>query len=350
MKGVLLINLGTPNSVSVRDVRKYLAEFLGDPRVIDLPKMVRQILLYGFILPFRPRQTAKAYAKIFDKEKGSPLLYYSEALVHKLQNDLGPTYEVKLGMRYGEPRLNDALEALYKRGCDEIIILPLFAQYASAVNGSAIEAVFHYLKNQITIPSVRVISEFYQRKEYLDLLSLKIQDSLSNFSPDRLAVLLSYHSLPARQIKKSCQGCSESCFEEAACPSLNHQNQSCYRAKCFETSRQLVSRLGLSKRNIPFHTVFQSKLGNTKWIGPDIIETMKALRQKNIKDLVIACPSFTVDCLETLEEIGIRGREQWAEVGGEGYILVPSLNDDPNWAKCLSAWLNDSVLEPTCIL
>jgi protoporphyrin/coproporphyrin ferrochelatase len=332
MKGILLVNLGTPTEATPTAVRRYLAEFLDDPRVIDLPNIVRKILLYGVILPFRPKKTAKAYAKIFDPEKGSPLLYHSQALADGLQAELGEEYAVELGMRYGVPRLTEAIENLYQRGCDEITAIPLFAQYSSAVNGSVIEAICKIVQKKVTIPSLRWISEFYRMEGFLTAQAAKIQETLSTVSPKDTGVIFSYHSLPVRQIRKSSQHCAVACFQDAPCGAITLENQACYRAKCFETSRELIKRLGLSEGK----TVFQSKLGRTAWIGPDFNEGMKNYRAQGIKNIVVVCPSFIVDCLETLEEIGIRGKEEWHRLGGSIFELVPALNADPHWIKALS--------------
>lgn len=334
MRGILLINLGTPTEATSRAVRRYLAEFLDDPRVIDLPNMVRKILLYGFILPFRPKKTAKAYAKIFDAEKGSPLLYYSQALAENLQLTLGNEFVVELGMRYGTPRLSDAIEKLTHRGCDEIVVLPLFPQYSSAVSGSALSAVSRIIQKQVTIPSLRWMAEFYREEGFLTLLATKIQAILSSLPMEKRGIIFSYHSLPVRQIKKSSKHCATACFQGSPCASNEVENQPCYRAKCFATSRALINRLGVEAK-----TVFQSTLGRTAWIGPDFIEGMRQYREDGVKHLVVACPSFVIDCLETLEEIEIRGKETWYRMGGESFVLVPALNADPHWVKILSDWL-----------
>lgn len=337
MKGVLLVNLGTPDEATPKAVRKYLAEFLDDPRVIDLPNVVRKILLYAFILPFRPKKTAKAYAKIFDSEKGSPLLYHSQALADKLQVVLGEEYTVELGMRYGTPSLVKAIEKLCKK-CDEIIAIPLFAQYSSAVNGSILEAICKTLQKRESIPSLRWISEFYSKEVFLTAQAAKIQERLLKMPSEDVGVIFSYHSLPVRQIKKTGSHCLSACFQRIPCPVIGAENQTCYRAKCFETSRELMKRLGLAEAK----TVFQSRLGRTAWIGPDFTQGMKAYREQGIKNIVIACPSFVVDCLETLEEIGIRGKEEWSRLGGSTFELVPALNADLHWVKALSLMVGKS--------
>lgn len=335
---MLIINLGTPAKARTKEVRAYLAEFLDDPRVIDLPNIVRKILLYGFILPFRPKKTAAAYAEIFDPVKGSPLLYHTEALIKSVSQQLGTNYRVVLGMRYGKPSISDAMDELLEAGCQKIVALPLFPQYSSAVNGSAFEALFDYLKKQQTIPSLVTISEFYQFDEFIDLQASMIQNSHSKASDS--AIIFSYHSLPVRQIRKSSEGCEESCFQGSPCPNITLANQDCYRAKCFETSRRLAQKLGLS--NEQYAVAFQSRLGRTEWIGPDFNTVMKQLIERGIKDLTVSCPSFVVDCLETLEEIGMRGKEEWQRLGGRHYQLTPCLNDDPRWSEVLTKWIENA--------
>lgn len=337
MIGVVIINLGTPNGTSVKAVRDYLAEFLDDPRVIDLPAMIRKILVYGFILPFRPKKTAKAYSEIFDPQKGSPLLYHTQSLVEKIQQRLGSDYRVVLGMRYSKPALSEAIDGLLATGCDKIIALPLFPQYSSAVNGSALEALFKNLSYRVSIPSVSVISEFYDRVEFIECQAKLIQQHFmkSNHS----TIIFSYHSLPVRQIRKSSSGCAVSCFKGEPCPSIGKANQNCYRAKCFETSSLLADKLGLSKGQ--YAVAFQSKLGRTEWIGPDFNSVMKQLREQGVKDLTVACPSFVVDCLETLEEIALRGKQDWTDLGGTSFHLIPCLNDESEWAHVIAKWIRN---------
>lgn len=321
-KGVLLINLGTPDTADTKDVRRYLAEFLSDSRVIDLPALIRYPLLYGLILPFRPKKSAKAYQAIWT-EQGSPLLMHSKNLQNKLQLTLGSEWQVSLGMRYGSPSIKTALEEL--RFCEHLTILPLFPQYSSAANGSAIERTLDYLKKQNVIPSIEVIRDFYQAPAFIDAQAAIIKPWLK----DHDHLLLSYHGVPERHIIRS--GCASVC--ENACPELVATNQGCYRGQCYGTSKALALALNLSTAQ--YTTAFQSRLGKTPWIKPYTDEVLTTLAQQGIKRLAIACPSFVADCLETLEEIGIRANEQWLALGGEKLTLIPAVNDDDRWVSGL---------------
>lgn len=321
-KGVLLINLGTPNSPKVADVKRYLKEFLTDPRVIDLPAVIRYCLVYGLIVPFRAKKSAKAYASIWTPD-GSPLAVHSQNLVHALQAEL-PNYTISLGMRYGLPSIESALCTL--EDCDELTIIPLYPQYASASTGSSIEKVLEILKKKQNFPSIKLIRDFHDDPGFIAASAKIIEPYLQTH--DHL--LLSYHGLPERQLIKG--GCQSIC--QGDCPIESPQISTCYRAQCYRTSSQLASTLGLSKVN--YTTSFQSRLGKTPWIKPFTDETLESLAAQGIKNLAIACPSFVADCLETLEEIAIRGQEQWTALGGEKLSLIPSLNTTKTWICSLS--------------
>lgn len=325
-KGLLLINIGTPDSFDVRAVRRYLREFLSDKRVIDLPIIFRYLLLYCFILPFRPQKSAHAYQAIWT-EQGSPLLYYSQQLCDKLQKKLGDNYHVVLGFRYGTPSIGEALEQL--KTCEQITILPLYPQYSSAATGSSIEKALQLLASKTVFPSIHVIRDFYQKLEFIHAQTQLIKPYLS----DADYVLFSYHGLPERQLSKA--GCQTVCHDQ--CPTSRATN-GCYRAQCFETSRLLSESLQLTA----FGTAFQSRLGRTPWIKPYTDEVLQTLANKKIKRLLIACPSFVTDCLETLEEIGIRAKQQWLELGGEQLILVPCLNDHDLWVHAIQLLIDSA--------
>lgn len=322
--GLLLINLGSPKSPSKRDVRYYLDEFLSDPRVIDLPPLLRFILLHGVILRFRPKKSAKAYQLIWTKQ-GSPLITHSQHLTDKLQLSLGDAYHVEIAMRYGSPSISSKLKKL--ADCEKLIVLPLYPQYASSSTGTAIEAVLNEIKGQWNLPSLRVITDFYQDKGYIDAVSASLSPYLAKTPTAH--VLFSYHGLPERHINKS--GC------QTICPSACHdmtKNAWCYRAQCFKTTKLIAQTLGLKQDN--HTTAFQSRLGKTPWIKPYTEEVLQELRNQDIKDLVIICPSFTVDCLETLEEIGISAKNRWLSLGGRSFNLVPCLNTNDDWVEALS--------------
>ncbi len=319
-QGLLLINLGTPDSPNVKDVRRYLKEFLSDPRVVDLPTLVRTILLYGFILPFRPKRSAHAYQSIWQAD-GSPLLLNCLSLKEKLQTELSGSYQVALGMRYGKPSIASALADL--KNCQSITVLPLFPQYSSAATGSAIESVYNTLKTYETQPHLTVIRDFYNHPGFIQSMALQIQPYIEHHD----YVLFSYHGLPERQIIKG--GCRAVC--EGTCPYLSVDQPPCYRSQCFATSQALAQTLNLEPEQ--YSSTFQSRLGRTPWIKPYTDEVMPKLASQGVKNLLVACPSFTADCLETLEEIGIRGKALWLECGGENLTLVPCVNDSPAWLQ-----------------
>lgn len=325
--GILLINLGTPDSPQKSDVRAYLKEFLSDPRVIDIPSIARWVLLHAVILPFRPKKTAEAYEKIWS-EKGSPLLINTQALADELQKKLGSEITVTFGMRYGKQSIATAIERL--SDCEKIIVLPLFPQYASAATGSALEQVLQIYAGKTNIPALQIMQDFYDQDFFINPYAALIQKHLDQFKPD--FVLFSYHGLPERQIEKS--GCQLTvCDRQQNCPMINEKNRFCYRAQCYATTRALTAKLNLVENQ--FTTSFQSRLGRTPWIKPYTDEVLTELRQKGIKRLAIVCPSFTADCLETLEEIAIRGKEQWLSLGGEALFQVPCLNADSSWVEAI---------------
>lgn len=321
-RGFLLINLGTPNSTDTSSVRSYLREFLTDKRVIDLPALLRYVLVYAFILPFRSKRSAEAYQSIWT-EQGSPLLFHSQNLVSKIQKEVGPENRVALGMRYGQPSIATALNQL--RHCESITILPLYPQYSSAANGSSLAEVMRIMSSWDLIPSITLISDFFQHPAYLKAQAQIIKTYLQ----DQTHVLFSYHGIPERQITKS--SCKSICTE--SCPALTDDIHSCYRAQCYESSRLLAGELGLSIHN--YSTAFQSRLGKTPWVKPYTDQILAELIAKGIKKLIIVCPSFVADCLETLEEIGIRLKQEWIRLGGKELIVVPSMNTDPLWIKAV---------------
>lgn len=326
-KGLLLVNLGTPETPNSNSVRRYLAEFLSDPRVIDLPVLLRYALLYGVILPFRTKNTAKAYQAMWTKE-GSPLLIHSQNLQRKLQESLGSQWKVSLAMRYGSPSIEDGLSLL--KDCEHLTILPLYPQYSSAATGSSLEKILRLLAVKAVIPSITLIRDFYQDPGFIAAQAALIKPQLANHD----YLLFSYHGLPERHLKQS--GCLEICA--TPCAAMNEANQACYRAQCFETSRALGQKLGLSEEQ--YGTSFQSRLGKTPWIKPYTDELLAVLIQKGIKRLAVVCPSFIADCLETLEEIGIRARNQWLSLGGEQLTLVSCVNDSELWIEGLVKTLN----------
>lgn len=321
-QGLLIINLGTPDSLEVGAVRRYLREFLLDKRVIDLPWPIRYFLVYFLVLPRRPRISARAWQAIWTKE-GSPLFVNSQHLAKKLQQRLADTHQVVLGMRYGRPSIEQALSQLVD--CDKITILPLYPQYSSSATGSSIEKTLTLLSRQLTIPSVQVIRDFYQHPGFIAAQAALIQPHVQHHD----YILFSYHGIPERHLEKA--GCKPVC--SGLCPPVSAKNQSCYRAQCQQTTAALAKELALSEGS--YGTSFQSRLGKTPWISPYTDMELPRLIEKGVRRIAIACPSFVADCLETLEEIGIRANEQWQSLGGEQLTLIPCVNADDRWVEAI---------------
>jgi ferrochelatase len=328
-KGLLLINLGTPDSASPKAVRRYLREFLADHRVITLPPLLRYLLLYGVILPFRTKQTTIAYQHVWTKN-GSPLMSHSVNLQQKLQHRLADDTIVALGMRYGFPSIQTALNQL--KSCSEVTVLPLYPQYSSAATGSSIERTLFLLSQQPSHPHLRVVRDFHEDCGFIaamaDQIKPYIHPNEANIdnAPDYL--LFSYHGLPAHHLREA--GCISPC--QGPCPTALSET-TCYRSKCFKTTHDIASLLGLNPTQ--YGTAFQSRLGRTPWIKPYTDEMLCSLAAQGIKRLAVVCPSFVADCLETLEEIGIRARAQWLELGGEQLTLIPCLNDSDRWVDAI---------------
>jgi protoporphyrin/coproporphyrin ferrochelatase len=329
--GVLLLQLGTPDSTEVSDVRKYLREFLSDPRVLDMPALARTLLLNAIILPFRPKKSAEAYEKVWTEE-GSPLTVYTEALATKLQAALGDTYRVVYGMRYQNPSIESAVVELEKAGCREIVLLPQFPQYASASGGSAVQKALEVIGARRNVPEVRGVGPFFDDPGFLEAAAGIARPLLAEFAPDH--VVFSYHGLPEKQIRKSDLS-GDWCLENSwCCDAMNEKNVFCYRAQCFATTRGLISRLGIDGSITS--TAFQSRLAGQKWIEPYTDKELPKLFAAGVRRLAVLTPSFTADCLETIEEIGIRGRTQWEELGGEAFLLVPCVNADDRWVAAVA--------------
>jgi ferrochelatase len=329
--GALLINLGTPNSPRVSHVRRYLREFLSDPLVLDMPAVQRWLLLNFVILPFRPRRSARAYAKVWMPE-GSPLLVHGRALRDRLAEKLGAEYVVELAMRYGKPSIPAALERLAAADLARIVALPLFPQHSAATAGSTLTSLQRAVAAIGDLPPVDGIGPFYGAPGFISAFAAVARPRLDAFRPD--FVLFSFHGLPERQLLRADRSGSHCLASETCCDDLGDVNRDCYRAQCFATARALAAALELGAEA---HSVaFQSRLGRTPWIGPHTDRVLPQLAQRGVKRLAVICPAFVADCLETLEEIGIRARAQWLALGGEELSLVPSLNADPAWVGAVA--------------
>ncbi|HEX6298994.1 MAG TPA: ferrochelatase [Acidimicrobiia bacterium] len=329
--GALLLQLGTPDSSSVRDVRRYLREFLSDPRVLDMPEPVRALLLNAVILPFRPRRSAEQYRKIWT-EDGSPLMIHTQALADALQRELGDEYLVKVAMRYQNPSIESALDGLVEAGCERIVVAPMFPQYSSAAYGSAVGRVHELTSARWNVPATSTMPPFYDQPGFVHSVAAVARQRLDEFSPDH--VLFSYHGLPESQIRKSDASGAWCLQREDCCDSVEPQNRFCYRAQSHATTRAVADELELA--GWAFSTTFQSRLAGQKWIEPYTDVVLENLYRKGVRRLAVLTPSFVADCLETLEEIGIRLRAQWLGLGGEDLLLVPCVNADPAWVSALA--------------
>jgi ferrochelatase len=330
--GVLILNLGTPAAADGRSVKKYLRQFLNDPRVIDLPWWVRVPLVNGLIIPFRYRQSSHAYQQVWT-EKGSPLFFLSQSFCEKLAITLGQNYQVALGFRYGKPSIAEALSQL--KHCRQLVVIPMFPQYASASTGSALAEVYQTLSHYWNQSDLHILGSFYDDPGFIHSSSLVIRETLEKMTETVDYYLFSYHGLPERHIYKS--GCDVPC-RETICPKISHQNQFCYRAQCFATTSAIAKELSLDP--VQFSTSFQSRLGRTPWIQPYTDVMLTELLQKGIKNMIVVCPSFVTDCLETLEEIHMRAKEQWIDGGGNTFNVVPCLNDRTDWVNTVASWIH----------
>lgn len=331
MIGVLLINLGTPDSPSTKDVRKYLREFLSDPRVVDINPISRWMLVNLIIAPFRSPKSAEAYQKIWTKE-GSPLLVNTQKLAKNVQKKLGEKFKVLPVMRYGNPSIKSGIETLKNLGASQIRALPLYPQYAASSSASTMD-VLQRLENEIdNCPDIKVRGAFFNQDKFLDAWKETSEALLNNFQADH--ILFSFHGVPERHIYAEDLGGRYCLKETNCCDKLIPANGLCYRAHCVQTAYGIADRLNLTKDQ--YTICFQSRLGRTKWIEPYTDILISEYAKKGVKRLAVFCPSFVADCLETLEEIGMRAREQFRSEGGEELLLIPSLNDSEKWVEAVS--------------
>lgn len=343
MTGVLLVNLGTPDAPQTAEVRRYLAEFLADSRVLDIPTVPRMLLLYGVILPFRPAKSAAAYREVWDAERGSPLLYNGQDLTAAVQDSLGDGYRVRLGMRYGNPGIGDALAAFEQEGIDRVVVVPLYPQYASSSTGSTLQRVYELAAERPVPPALVTVRDFFDHAGFLDAQAAVAAEQLDGFGADH--VLFSFHGVPERQIKATDFSSGAHCLaSDSCCATLTKANRACYRAQCFATARHLAARLDLGPD--AWSVSFQSRLGRTPWIKPYTDEVIVEMAQSGTKRVAVLCPSFVSDCLETLEEIGIRAKEDFVEAGGEDLRRIDCVNSHPKWAEGVAKIVLDALGGP----
>ena len=329
--GVLLINLGTPDSPSVGDVRKYLSEFLNDPRVIDITWLLRKILVNLIIVPFRAPKSAKIYKKLWTMD-GSPIIIYGKSVKEKLQAALGSNFDVEIAMRYQSPSLDAVLSRMQKKAFDKIIIIPLFPQYASASTGSAIEKAINLIRKWWVIPEIKIISQFYDNEGFINtIVERSKQYNLNEYDH----ILFSYHGLPERQVDKVYND-GKPCSEHNCESEINEENKFCYKAACYATTRLLVEKLRIPKEN--YTVCFQSRL-DKKWLEPFADKVIIEKAKEGVKKILVFSPAFVADCLETIVEIGIDYKELFIRNGGEKLQLVESLNDHPMWVETLKKFV-----------
>jgi protoporphyrin/coproporphyrin ferrochelatase len=328
--GLLLINLGTPDEPTTPAVRRYLREFLSDPRVIDINPVGRALLLHGVILRTRPAKSAHAYRAIWDPQRGSPLLAYSKDLAAAVAARLGDAWRVELAMRYGSPSIERGMTRLREAGVDRVVVLPLYPQYAASSTATSVARVMELASRGWDTLPIDIVPAFYDDEGFLGAFAAVGKPALASARPDH--VLFSFHGLPERQIRKS-DPTKQHCLRDGCCDRITAANQSCYRAQCFATARALAARLGIAADG--YTVCFQSRLGRTPWITPHTDVLLDELAKAGKKRLAVFCPAFVADCLETLEEIGIRAREQFKAAGGEELTLVPSLNVTPAWVDAV---------------
>lgn len=328
-KGILLVNLGTPDSPEVGDVRKYLDEFLMDERVIDVNVFNRNLLVRGIIVPFRSPKTAKLYKEIWD-ENGSPLLYFSKIQTALVQEALGDDYHVELAMRYQSPSIRAALENMKAGLVESIKVIPLFPQYASASTGSVIQKVMEIVSKWQTIPEISFVNSFHDNKLMIETFA----DNALRYQPETYDhVLFSFHGLPERQLIK-CDHTGHHCLKkDNCCAELKDVNKFCYSAQSYDTARLIAAELNIPREK--YSVCFQSRLGKEPWVQPYTSDVLKDLAAKGKKRLLVFCPAFVADCLETLYEISVEYHEDFRALGGEEVQLVASLNDHPKWIEAM---------------
>jgi protoporphyrin/coproporphyrin ferrochelatase len=329
--GLLLINLGTPDEPTTPAVRRYLREFLSDPRVIDLNAASRWLLLNLVILPTRPARSAEAYRQIWDPARGSPLLYHSRDLAAGVAEALGPDWHVELAMRYGSPSIPSALAAMTAAAVDRIVVLPLFPQYASSSTGTAVARVMELAGQKTNVPALSVVPAFHADPGFLDAFAAVARPGVAGMDH----VLFSFHGLPEHHMTASDPTGAHCLRSDGCCDALGEVNRNCYRAQCYATARDLAARLGLAAGT---HSVaFQSRLGRRPWIRPYTDLVIPDLARRGARKMAVMCPAFVADCLETLEEIGLRARDLFRTAGGEELRLIPSLNATPGWVAAVAS-------------
>ncbi|MFT7371453.1 MAG: ferrochelatase [Oleiphilaceae bacterium] len=319
--GVLITNLGTPEAPTTKAVRTYLTEFLHDPRIIEIPRLLWLLILHGFILRVRPKRSAKAYQSVWGN-KGSPLMFHTQdqctALSETLKEQWGDQIQVEFAMRYGSPNMSSALQKLADDNVTKLVVLPLYPQYASSTIGSTFDAMAEDLTQRRWLPQLRFISGYLHSPLYIEALAESVKGFWAEHGKAE-KLILSYHGLPEQTLKDGDP----------------------YFCQCHATTRLLVSVLGLTEGE--YLTTFQSRVGRAEWLKPYTDDTMKSLPAQGVKSIQVICPGFSSDCLETIEEIEVENRDYFIENGGENYAYIPALNASENHIKALASLVNDNL-------
>ena len=342
-KGILLVNLGSPDSTKTKDVRKYLDEFLMDKRVIDIPYWKRYLLIKGIILNTRPKKSANAYKKIWWKE-GSPLVVISQRFTKKVAEKLH--IPVSLGMRYGSMTIKNGIQDLHDQGAEEILLVPLYPHFAMSSYETVVEKAKEI--NRDSFPNIKmdVLPVFYNNVDYIKAMSDNLKRHLDGFDYDH--ILFSYHGIPERHILKSDTTKSHCKIDENCCNTGSKAHRTCYRHQCFETTKAMVNLLGLKEGT--YSNSFQSRLLKDPWLKPYTDFELVKFPEQGIKKLVVITPAFVADCLETLEEIAMEGKKEFLEAGGESYKHIPCMNDNDDWVDVMVKWIEDWHKEKTVVI
>jgi ferrochelatase len=334
MKGVLLVNLGSPESPTPKDVKPYLDEFLMDKYVIDVPFLLRALLVRGIILQTRPKKSAEAYAKIW-WEEGSPLVVISERMTKKVRTQVD--VPVALAMRYGKMSILKGLQELKAKGVDEVMLFPLYPQHAMASTTTILVLAEELRQQHFPEMKFTIVPAFYNKPGYIKALANSIKTHLDTFEYDHL--LFSYHGIPKRHIRKTDITKSHCKIDGSCCNTPSPAHEFCYRHQCYETTKQVVAYLGIPEGK--YSQTFQSRLAGDKWLTPYTDVEVNKMPEKGIKKLAVVTPAFVSDCLETLEEIAMEANHQFKEHGGEEFMAIPCMNDGDEWCATVSTWIND---------
>ncbi len=335
-KAIVLVNVGTPDKPTVKSVRKYLSEFLNDKYVIDIPWLLQKILVNLIIVPFRAPKSTKLYKQLWTS-KGSPLLFYLHQLSYKVQEIAGDNYKVYGAMRYGNPSIKKVFDEIKKEKIEEVIVFPLYPQYATSTTQTTIEKIKRQTQGWLPVAKLKFIEQFYNHESFLSCFAERIK----SYYPDMYDhIVFSYHGLPVRQINKMHPAIKEKdCDCQAHMPS---HGSKCYKATCYQTTRLLAERLGLSEDK--YTVSFQSRLSNN-WLLPFTDQVLEEKAKQGVKNILVVAPAFVADCLETTIEIGFEYKELFEDAGGNRLTLVKSLNSSDDWARSVFEICSQSMAE-----